>query len=137
MRSHPIILTLFAAAVSVPVFAQNEHRSGCPDTACVLNQLSSPSADARPMMRWWWFGIAVDRAEIRRELEQMKADGIGGVEIAFVYPQVVDNPLHLSDLFCWPRNYASNQVYVQLHEPPVALALKVPSSASYHPMEYH
>ena len=43
-------------------------------------------------MRWWWFGVAVEKPEIRRELEQMKADGIGGAELAFVYPQVVDDP---------------------------------------------
>ncbi|MGC2399571.1 MAG: glycosyl hydrolase, partial [Acidobacteriaceae bacterium] len=52
---------------------------------------ANPSADARPMMRWWWFGIAADKPEIRRELEQMKADGIGGAELAFVYPQVLDD----------------------------------------------
>ena len=51
-----------------------------------------PPAGAKPMMRWWWFGLAVEKPEIRRELEQMRADGIGGVELAFVYPQVVDNP---------------------------------------------
>src|ERR1700742_3454281 len=51
-----------------------------------------PPAGAKPMMRWWWFGLAVEKPEIRRELEQMKADGIGGVELAFVYPQVLDNP---------------------------------------------
>ena len=50
-----------------------------------------PPPGAKPMMRWWWFGLAVDKAEIRRELEQMKVDGIGGVELAFVYPQVVDD----------------------------------------------
>jgi hypothetical protein len=44
------------------------------------------------MMRWWWFGVAVEKPEILRELEQMKADGIGGAELAFVYPQVVNNP---------------------------------------------
>ena len=44
------------------------------------------------MVRWWWFGVAVEKPEILRELQQMKADGIGGVELAFVYPQVVDNP---------------------------------------------
>ncbi len=43
-------------------------------------------------MRWWWFGVAVEKPEIRRELKQMKADGIGGAELAFVYPQVVDDP---------------------------------------------
>ncbi len=44
------------------------------------------------MVRWWWFGIAVEKPEILRELQQMKADGIGGAELAFVYPQVLDDP---------------------------------------------
>jgi len=44
------------------------------------------------MVRWWWFGLAAEKPEIRRELEQMKADGIGGGGLAFVYPQVVDDP---------------------------------------------
>src|SRR5580698_2453594 len=48
-----------------------------------------PPDDSRPMMRWWWFGIAAEKPEIRRELEQMKADGIGGAELAFVYPQTL------------------------------------------------
>jgi alpha-L-rhamnosidase len=52
-------------------------------------QFVDPPADARPMMRWWWFGIAAEKPEIRRELEQMKADGIGGAELAFVYPQTL------------------------------------------------
>ncbi|MDT7815555.1 MAG: hypothetical protein QOJ42_5471 [Acidobacteriaceae bacterium] len=53
---------------------------------------ANPPAGAKPMMRWWWFGLAVEKPEIRREMEQMKADGIGGVELAFVYPQVLDDP---------------------------------------------
>jgi hypothetical protein len=44
------------------------------------------------MMRWWWFGTAVEKPEILRELQQMKADGIGGAELAFVYPEVLDDP---------------------------------------------
>src|ERR1700733_621418 len=51
-----------------------------------------PPAGAKPMMRWWWFGPAVEKPEIRRELEQMKADGIGGGELAFVYPPGGDDP---------------------------------------------
>jgi len=43
------------------------------------------------MVRWWWFGTAVEKPEILRELEQMRADGIGGAELAFVYPQVLDD----------------------------------------------
>ncbi len=44
------------------------------------------------MVRWWWFGPAVEKPEILRELQQMKADGIGGAELAFVYPEVLNNP---------------------------------------------
>jgi hypothetical protein len=44
------------------------------------------------MVRWWWFGAAVEKPEIVRELQQMKTDGIGGAELAFVYPEVVDDP---------------------------------------------
>ena len=45
------------------------------------------------MVRWRWFGAAVEKPEILRELQQMKADGIGGAELAFVYPEVLDDPL--------------------------------------------
>jgi hypothetical protein len=48
--------------------------------------------DARPMMRWWWFGPAVERDELARELRTMKAGGIGGVEIQPVYPLQLDDP---------------------------------------------
>ena len=42
-------------------------------------------------MRWWWFGPAATNPEITRELEQMKAAGIGGVEIANLYPLALDD----------------------------------------------
>jgi hypothetical protein len=60
--------------------------------ATLKSNFANPPADSRPMMRWWWFGPAVEKPEILHELEQMKADGIGGAELAFVYPQVVDDP---------------------------------------------
>lgn len=44
------------------------------------------------MMRWWWFGPAVTKPEIQRELEQMKAAGAGGVEIATLYPLALEDP---------------------------------------------
>ena len=55
-------------------------------------QFQNPPANSKPMVRWWWFGLAVEKPEILRELQQMKADGIGGAELAFVYPQVLDDP---------------------------------------------
>ncbi|WP_256366832.1 glycosyl hydrolase [Acidobacterium sp. S8] len=53
---------------------------------------SDPPSDSRIMMRWWWFGAAITKQEIERELEEMKASGIGGVEVATLYPQVLDDP---------------------------------------------
>ncbi|HET7723323.1 MAG TPA: glycosyl hydrolase [Propionibacteriaceae bacterium] len=47
---------------------------------------AEPPAGSAPMMRWWWFGPDVTDAEIDRELEAMKAAGIGGAEVAYVYP---------------------------------------------------
>jgi hypothetical protein len=53
-------------------------------------QFLNPPNDGKPMMRWWWFGAAVEKPEILHELQQMKDDGIGGAELAFVYPEVLD-----------------------------------------------
>jgi hypothetical protein len=51
-----------------------------------------PPADARILVRWWWFGPAVTTDELERELRTMKEGGIGGVEVQPVYPLELDNP---------------------------------------------
>ena len=43
------------------------------------------------MMRWWWFGPAVTKAELEREMRLMKEGGIGGFEVQPVYPLSLDN----------------------------------------------
>jgi hypothetical protein len=50
-----------------------------------------PPPDARPMMRWWWFGPSVTKPELEKELNTMRGAGIGGVEIQPVYPLMVDD----------------------------------------------
>lgn len=52
----------------------------------------TPPNDARPMIRWWWFGPAVTKPELSRELQQMKQGGFGGFEIQPVYPLALDDP---------------------------------------------
>ena len=47
----------------------------------LFEKFQNPAADARPMVRWWWNGNAVEADEIKRELAVMKKAGIGGVEI--------------------------------------------------------
>ncbi|HKS97217.1 MAG TPA: glycosyl hydrolase, partial [Terriglobia bacterium] len=44
------------------------------------------------MTRWWWFGGAVTREEITRELTLMREAGLKGVELQPVYPVEVDDP---------------------------------------------
>jgi hypothetical protein len=45
------------------------------------------------MVRWWWFGTAVTKPEIQRELEVMKAGGIGGVEVQQTYALQLDGEM--------------------------------------------
>lgn len=50
----------------------------------------TPPDDSRILMRWWWFGPAVTKAELDREIRTMKAGGIGGFEVQPVYPLALD-----------------------------------------------
>ena len=43
-------------------------------------------------MRWWWFGPAVTKAELEREMRLMKEGGIGGFEVQATYPLSPDDP---------------------------------------------
>jgi len=51
-----------------------------------------PPAEAKIMMRWWWFGPAVTHSGLEREMRTMKAGGIGGFEVQPVYPLALDDP---------------------------------------------
>lgn len=55
-------------------------------------EFAAPPNDARPMVRWWWFGPAVSKEEIAREIRQMHEGGFGGFELASVYPLALDDP---------------------------------------------
>lgn len=77
---------------------------------------AEPPDDARIMMRWWWFGPSVTKAEIERELRVMKAGGIGGVEVQPVYPLLPDDPVngvknlpYLSDEFIDMLKFAAQK----------------------------
>jgi hypothetical protein len=67
--------------------------SAAGDISQLQQSFAQPSDDARIMVRWWWFGTAVTKPEIQRELEVMKAGGIGGVEVQQTYPLQLDGEL--------------------------------------------
>ena len=52
----------------------------------LLAGFAHPAPDARPMMRWWWFGPEIGRDDIVRQLTAVADAGLGGVEVAYVYP---------------------------------------------------
>ncbi len=68
---------LFATVIfSVGALAQNTTTNlGWPEI----------TRENKPWTRWWWPGSAVDRASLTRQLEQLSAAGIGGVEITPIY----------------------------------------------------
>ncbi len=81
VRTLPFLL---AAAFALPAGAQQ--------LADVAARFASPPDEARPMVRWWWFGPAVVKPQLEREMLAMKAGGFGGFEIQPVYPMDLDDP---------------------------------------------
>ena len=70
-------------------------QAGAPRVAGIADVerlFKEPPADSRIMMRWWWFGPSATREELDAEMRHMKEGGIGGFEVAVVYPLAVDDP---------------------------------------------
>ncbi len=92
MRSR-IWVYLLAAGCLLPAAAPS-------NVAALRQAFVHPPDDARMMVRWWWFGPAVVKPELEREMRAMKQGGIGGFEVQPVYPLEVDHNFpYLSDEF--------------------------------------
>ena len=52
---------------------------------------TSPYGSSKPYTRWWWFASIIKNEDIKDQLDWLKQNNFGGVEIAFVYP-VNKNP---------------------------------------------
>ncbi|MDH7599826.1 MAG: glycosyl hydrolase [Sedimentisphaerales bacterium] len=63
-----------------------------PDLDQIRQGFVNPPDDARIMMRWWWFGPAVTKAELEHQMQLMKEGGIGGFEVQPTYPLSTDDP---------------------------------------------
>lgn len=88
-----VALGLSVAAGSAGMLhSQAEPSRGRNSLVELERNFASPPSNAEPMMRWWWFGPAVEPEELARELRTMKQGGIGGVEIQPVYPLALDDP---------------------------------------------
>jgi hypothetical protein len=91
LRSFSFFASGLTVLATLPALAQSS-----PPPQASLAQIraafATPPGDARPMMRWWWFGPAVEKPELARELRAMRDGGVGGVEIQPVYPLALDDP---------------------------------------------
>ncbi len=62
------------------------------DAPATAASMKTPPSSFRMTAWWLWYGPAVTRQEVLRELREMRRAGIGGVTIYPCYPQQVDDP---------------------------------------------
>ena len=84
-RTRPCLVALLAGSALATLL----HAGPVAD---LRKSFQNPPDDARIMMRWWWFGPGVTKAELEKEMRMMKAGGIGGFEVQPVYPLALDDP---------------------------------------------
>ncbi len=49
------------------------------------NRLYYPNS--KPLTRWWWFASEIQKNDVAYQLDWLKENNFGGVEIAFIYPE--------------------------------------------------
>lgn len=60
---------------------------GCDRSPKVQKQkITDQYATGKPFTRWWWFAREIEEEDIKAQLDWVKEQGFGGVEIAFIYP---------------------------------------------------
>ncbi len=82
---HTLAVALMLGCLTVAAQAQT-HLAQLEET------FQAPPNDAKPMLRWWWFGPSVTKPEILREIQEMKAGGFGGFVLHFDYPMALNDP---------------------------------------------
>ncbi len=69
------------ATLAVLLFTACDTREDPLPSEELYSLFRDPPMEARPFVRWWWNGDCIEVDELERELDVMKAAGIGGVEI--------------------------------------------------------
>ena len=81
------LLSLAALAVSV---APKLSAADADTVDSIQKSFVEPPNNTRPTVRWWWFGPAVVKPQLEREMNFMKEGGFGGFEIQPTYPLALD-----------------------------------------------
>jgi len=131
------ILLVSATLVAAPCHAGDAAPAG----VSLWNRFQHPADDARPMVRWWWFGPSVTNAELDREIAAMKAGGFGGFEVQPTYPLALDdaatgirNTPYLSDPFLAALRHAGGVAQASGMRMDVTLGSGWPFGGAYVPV---
>ncbi len=133
--------SLFPEAILAQQPGTQADDSGAENMASVAQGFLHPPDDARVSMRWWWFGPAVVKPELQREILAMKAGGIGGFEIQPVYALALNdsatglhNLPYLSDGFLDAVTFAAQTAHANGMRVDMTLASGWPYGGSQIPI---
>jgi hypothetical protein len=88
-KSHGVVARLLLGALSGAIFLVSfpvDAGGGDPLREGFLH----PPTSARPWVRWWWPGGAVQDSELRREVDLLDSTGFGGAEIQAFNPGITN-----------------------------------------------
>ncbi len=90
MKSSHLSLTLlfFITLTFAPTSALRAADTAAIDT--LQKSFATPPDETRPNVRWWWFGPAVTKPQLEKEMNTMKQGGFGGFEVQPTYPLALD-----------------------------------------------
>jgi hypothetical protein len=136
------MLLMVLALVPAAAWSQDRATVSEEKIAVVRQDFVHPPDDARVLMRWWWFGPAVTKPELQREILAMKSGGIGGFEIQPVYALALDDPQkgirnlpYLSKDFLDAVSFASQTAHENGMRVDMTLASGWPYGGRYVPVE--
>jgi len=98
----------------------------------------APALEAKPGIRWWWLGSAVNKRDLQWNLSQYAGHGIGAVEITPIYGvQGNDNNNieYLSDKWMSMLQYVQNQAKLQGMEVDMTTGTGWPFGGPWVPLE--
>lgn len=80
----------FLHRVSSILLKTSMHFVPCALSLVFMVSCEKPSAgmysSPKPLTRWWWFASDIKKQDIGSQLDWLKANGFGGVEVAWIYP---------------------------------------------------
>jgi len=83
------------------------------------NQATDNYQSAKPYTRWWWFAGIIKNEDVKEQLNWVKANNFGGVEIAFIYP-VKRNPN--AERFAWlGKDWQNAVTYAKMYSDSIGI----------------